>query len=250
MNDVTVAAVAIILSGMAVGTLVKGVTGGGLPMVAVPVMATFLGVEEAVVVMAIPSVATNLWMMWSNRAAAGRAQGLPTLILTGVVGVLAGVMLLAALDDRWLAAALAAVIVVYLILQFARPGSRLSPQTVRWLRPVAGGGAGLLQGATGVSSPALIMYLHALRLDRELYLFSITAMIAVTASAQSISLGIAGLYTPGRLIASGLAMIPVAVVLPLAMQMGRRLPRHRFDLLVRLLLAGAAVKLLFDAITG
>jgi hypothetical protein len=44
----------IILVAIALGSFVKGVTGSGLPQIAIPVMAIFLGVERAVVLMAIP----------------------------------------------------------------------------------------------------------------------------------------------------------------------------------------------------
>src|SRR5690625_6018227 len=102
---------------MAVGTVVKGVTGSGLPMVAIPVMATFLGVEDAVVIMAIPSVLTNGWMVWSNRTAAWRATPLPVLVVTGCVGSVLGVALLAWLVVRWLVGTLACVFVTYLLVR-------------------------------------------------------------------------------------------------------------------------------------
>jgi len=250
VTDLGVAALAAIIGGMAVGTVVKGVTGSGLPMVAIPVMATFLGVEDAVVIMAIPSVLTNGWMVWSNRTAAWRATPLPVLVVTGCVGSVLGVALLAWLDERWLAGILAGVLVTYLVVRLRRPAPAISDKTDRWLRPVAGSGAGLLQGATGLSSPVIIMYLHSLRLGREVYLVTLTSLICLTTAVQAISLGAAGLYTEARLWSSLVAMVPIALVLPVAMRLGRRLSPRRFDIVIRWLLAAAAVKLVFDAITG
>ena len=68
---------------LVVGGFVKGATGTGLPMVAVPVMAAFIGVPHAVAVMAIPILATNLWLVWSHRAAAAAARGLVVLMAAG-----------------------------------------------------------------------------------------------------------------------------------------------------------------------
>src|SRR5699024_8197405 len=129
-------------------------------------------------------------------------------------------------------------------------GTQVNELVARRLRPVAGLVSGLLQGAMGVSSPPMIMYLHAQRLDRQLYLFLLTFLISLTGVAQAITLGFADLYDPGRLLFSGLAMVPIAVVLPIAMRLGDKLPRTYFDLVVRLLLAAAAARLIFDAVTG
>ena len=45
--------------GLALGAFVKGLTGMGLPLVAVPFMASFLGAEHAIVVMQIPGLVSN-----------------------------------------------------------------------------------------------------------------------------------------------------------------------------------------------
>ena len=100
------------------------------------------------------------------------------------------------------------------------------------------------------SDAGLDLHAHAQRLDRQLYLFSLTSLIAVTATAQAFTLGFARLYDTERLFLSALAMVPIAAVLPVAMRVGRKLPRKYFDLLVRLLLVGASVKLIFDAVSG
>jgi uncharacterized membrane protein YfcA len=56
---VTVGTLLVILFALSLGSFVKGVTGTGLPQIAIPVMASLLGVEHAVVVMAIPGVLSN-----------------------------------------------------------------------------------------------------------------------------------------------------------------------------------------------
>ena len=80
-----------IVAAMAVGAVVKGVTGSGLPTIAIPVMAGFLGVERAVVVMAIPTVVTNSWLLWEHRHHASGARDLPLMLGCGVLGAVAGV---------------------------------------------------------------------------------------------------------------------------------------------------------------
>ncbi|MGH8881913.1 MAG: hypothetical protein ACRD0P_31950, partial [Stackebrandtia sp.] len=70
MTDAGVVDLVVIVAAIAVGAFIKGATGGGLPQIAIPVMAVFLGVERSVVVMAIPGVVANGWLVWSHRTEA------------------------------------------------------------------------------------------------------------------------------------------------------------------------------------
>ena len=58
---------AIILVAISIGAFSKGLTGIGLPTIAIPILAGFLGVEHAVVVMTIPVAASNVVIVWSYR---------------------------------------------------------------------------------------------------------------------------------------------------------------------------------------
>ncbi|MGH2697580.1 MAG: TSUP family transporter, partial [Actinomycetota bacterium] len=104
---------AIIIAGMALGAFVKGATGQGLPQVAIPVMATFLGVEAAVVIMAIPGIVTNSWLIWKHRRHYSRTRDLPVLLAAGVAGSVAGTILLDNLNESVLSLTLAGVIILY-----------------------------------------------------------------------------------------------------------------------------------------
>lgn len=244
----TVESITVILAAVVVGSLVKGVTGTGLPTIAIPVMAGFLGVEEAVVIMAIPTVVTNAWMLWEHRSYADRARDLPTLLVAGTLGVLAGVWTLSALNERVLNLTLASLIIAYLLLFVSRPALQLAPALTRRLSPPVGLAAGALQGATGISAPILATYLHAYRLEQRAYLFSVTALVQVFALVQVAGLLLAGLYTRHRVLASLLALVPIVLVLPIGIRLSYALDRRRFEWAVLALLAVMAVKLLVEGL--
>ena len=50
---------AVVFLAIGAGAFIKGLTGTGFPLVAVPVMAVFLGVEHAVIVLQIPNLVSN-----------------------------------------------------------------------------------------------------------------------------------------------------------------------------------------------
>lgn len=240
----------VIVGAMAVGAFVKGVTGTGLPQVAIPTMAIFLGVEHAVVVMAIPGVVTNSWMLRQYRRDLRSAGHLPPMVAAGLVGAVIGTAGLKVLDPRWLSLALAGVIVLYLTVRIARPGFALPARVTRVTSPPVGLAAGVLQGSTGISGPLLTVYLHSMRLRKQVFVVSLVTMFLVIAAVQAIMLAGLGLYDWERLGQSVLALVPIMIVLTVGTRVADRLPSWRFDRWITVLLVAFAVGLVYDALVG
>jgi uncharacterized membrane protein YfcA len=241
---------AIILGAIALGSFIKGVTGSGLPQIAVPVIAIFLGVERAVVIMALPGVITNSWMMWEHRAEARNTRDLPMLLATGTIGAVIGTMGLSILDPAVLALVLASMGALYVTLYLSSFEVRLSPGVTRVVSPPLGLVAGVLQGSTGVSGPILTTYLHAYRLARAPFIFSLVTLFNVFAVAQVVTLFQVGLYSPSRLVESFLALVPMMIFLPLGARYSARLSQRRFDLYLVLLISGSVLLLTYDGISN
>lgn len=244
------AELALILTAIAVGSFVKGVTGSGLPQIAIPVIAVFLGVERAVVIMALPGIVTNTLMMWQHRAATRETRDLPVLVTTGMVGSVLGTIGLATLDPALLSLTLAAVGILYVALFLSRFEVRLSPRLTRYVSPPVGLAAGMLQGSTGISGPLLTTYLHAFRLTRSPFILSIVTLFNLFAVAQVAALFRLDLFTPTRLVESALALVPMMIFLPIGARFSARLSQQRFDRYLITLVSISAVLLAWDGITG
>jgi uncharacterized membrane protein YfcA len=247
--DLELDSVIIITVAMAIGSFVKGATGQGLPQIAIPVMATFLGVEAAVVIMTIPGIVTNSWLMWKHRHHFSGTRDLPVLLVTGTTGVVAGTILLDSLNDNVLSLTLASVIVGYAVIFFTHPSLRLEPEVTRYTSAPLGVASGVLQGATGGSGPLLATYLHGYRLDKQVYVISITTIFQVFAVVQSVTLVGVGLYTTELFFLSLLSLIPIMAMLGVGVRLTDRISRRTFDLIVLAVLLATAVKLIFDGLT-
>ena len=241
---------AIIVTAIAVGAFVKGATGGGLPQVAIPVMAPFLGVEHAVVIMAIPGIVSNGWLVWTHRHEAKDTRDLPSLLATSIVGGVAGTVALKSLDGHVLSGVLAAVIVCYIAVALLHPGFRFPPRVTRIASPPVGLAAGGLQGSTGISGPLLTTYLHGYQLPPRAYVFSLATLFFVGALVQTVTLAVVGLYTDTRLVESLLTLLPILVFLPLGSAAAKRLKPATFQRIVLVLVAASAVSLIHDAVAG
>lgn len=241
---------AIIVVAIGIGSFIKGATGSGLPQIAIPVIATFLGVERAVVIMAIPGVAANAWMVWANRGGFRVSRDLPSLLVTGVIGSVIGTVALKTLDGRLLSVVLALIIIGYVVLSTFKPDFTFRPQLTRYSSPPVGLVAGGLQGATGISGPLLTTYIHGFGLAPQGYLFSISVLFVVFSIVQVVTLFGIGLYTQPRVVESLLAMVPIAILLPLGTRAARRLSAEAFKRVILLLLVATACKLIYDAVYG
>lgn len=93
--------------------LVKGVTGMGLPTVAMGLLGLLMPPPAAAALLVLPSLLTNLWQLLAGPALAQIVRRL-WLMMTGmIIGTLAGSSLLIHLNPRWSALALGAVLIAY-----------------------------------------------------------------------------------------------------------------------------------------
>jgi hypothetical protein len=87
-------------------------------------------------------------------------------------------------------------------------------------------------------------------MPRAPFIFSLVTLFNIFAVAQVIALFGVDLYTPARLIESMLALIPMAIMLPLGARYSARLSQHRFDLYLVILIAGSVLILVHSGVTG
>lgn len=230
------------------GSLVKGATGMGLPLIATPILASSLGVPRAIAIMTVPILATNAWQVWRYRSHASGTGFLKSLLAAGALGVAVGTWLLTAIPERHLSLALGLMMVGYIGLRLGHADFRASERVNRTIAPVVGLAAGTLQGATGIASPVVATFIHAMRLPREAHVFTVSCMFLLLALTQVPALVVAGMMSTSRLMEGAIALVPVAAMLPAGNWLGSRLSRRTFDRMILGLLAIIAVNLIWSSI--
>ena len=86
--------IALMVLALGAGALVKGATGIGLPVVAVPALAAFFGVPHTIAIMLLPILSTNAWQAWLHRDQAKVIPFMPIMIAAVVISI--GVMIASA----------------------------------------------------------------------------------------------------------------------------------------------------------
>ena len=166
---------AIIALAFVVGGLVKGLIGGGLPSIVVPVMAIVMEPAFAAAVTLVPVVATNLWQALDGRLLIPVLRRFAVLLVTLFIGVLVGSQLLVGLPPHVSALVIGVSVVVLSPLALLSHRFSIANRHERILNPAAGGVLGVLGGATVIFTPALI-YLVMLRLEKNLHVTAAAVM--------------------------------------------------------------------------
>jgi len=235
---------------LGVGAVVKGATGLGLPIVAMPVLASFLGVPHAIAILALPIIVTNIWQVWQLRESRHRTPFLGPMLLLGAVGIVAGTFLLKILPSSWSSLFLGLMLAGYIALRLFSPSFVLSMDRGRRLAKPVGFVAGTVQGATGLSSPVGVPFIHAMRLSRDDLVFSVSAMFLAFSLVQLFSLIFAGLYEMRFFVEGLLALIPVTLMMPVGNWLGRVISPSAFDKLFIAILALIAANLIYSALSA
>lgn len=230
---------------LSAGAVVKGATGMGLPLVALPVLTAFFGLQHAVSLMTVPLILTNFWQVWRFRSTASdkRMGFLPLFLTAGAVGIAIGTWALTNLPERILVLTLGLLLIAYVVLKLAKPHLVVGPAAARRLGPLAGAGAGILQGATGISAPAGVTFIHAMGFERDAHVFAVSAMFLLFALVQLPSLALAGVMQPFWLLEGCLALVPILIFMPLGQVIAGRLSREAFDRMILVFLGIVGAKM-------
>lgn len=209
---------------------VKGVSGMGLPTVAMGLLGLWMAPASAAALLVLPSLLTNvaqclgrdgpalwrrLWPLWLPMVAATLLSPLPDLGASGPAARLV----------------LGAVLVAYGGWGLVRPALPEPGRHERWLAPVAGVCTGLLTAATGVFVVPVVPFLQALRLPRE----TLVQALGITFTLTTLSLAARLLWTrqllgaaaPGWSV-TALALVAAFAGMAAGAQLRQRLAGPRF----------------------
>ncbi|MGO3132674.1 MAG: sulfite exporter TauE/SafE family protein [Alcaligenes sp.] len=150
-----------------VAGMVKGITGMGLPTVAMSLLGMLMSPASAAALLVIPSFVTNVWQSFSGPAIGPLLRRLWPLMVTIVVGTLWGSSLLANTAPQLSGMALGIALLIYAGYALLAPALTVPPRFELWLSPLIGLATGVITGITGVFVMPAVPYLQALNLDKD-----------------------------------------------------------------------------------
>jgi hypothetical protein len=248
LNPIDIGLLVFVLAAISLGGLFKGMTGLGLPMFAVPALAVVTSVEEAVVLMIIPGLGANLWMVYSHRQFASLLREHLPFLISGFLGGIAGTSLLIVLDDRWLKLILASWLALYLLQYFFKRNSLSLFRGRGRFAYVLGATAGAIQGATGISAQIIAPYYHGRSLAPAAYAFLVTSTFLVLGISQTATAFATELFTAERLQLGLIALVPALLFTRIGIRFAQRVSQQTFDRVLLFTFCLMEIKLILDIV--
>lgn len=234
--------------GFALGGILKGATGAGAPIVAIPVIALFFNVPLAVAVFVVPNLVSNAIQIWSYRAHFLSPSFLVRFSGAGVIGAGIGTVTLANISGDTLKLAVALAVLIFISFRLMRPEWKLPFSTAQKIAVPVGFLAGILQGASGISAPVSITFLNAIRLERPLFITTISVFFISMLVVQVPLLAGYGYLTFETLLMGILATGVLLAFMPIGGFLSKLFSQKVFDRAILVLLAALSVSLFVDVV--
>jgi uncharacterized protein len=228
--------IAVLLGAFTLAGIVKGIAGFGLPTVTLGLMALTRPLPEAMALMLMPALLTNIWQALAGPALRPVLRRLWPFLLASAVGAVACAGILARSDAVLLSGLLGLLLIGSAALALlGRPWPAPGADRERWLSPLVGVLSGILTGLTGSYLMPAAPYLVALRLSPAEFVQAFGLGVVAAVLAMAAGMAGSGLLPPDLGLAS-LAGVPPAF---LGMWLGQRIRQAMPDAQFRQVVQGA-----------
>lgn len=191
-----------------VAGIVKGLVGLGLPTITIALTSLVLPLTEAIALIALPTVVTNVW----QASVGGRFRYIIRrhwpLIVPLMVALYLTMWLAGQKGPSWASVVLGVVLVVYGAMGLGRLRLRLTPDLERPLAPVIGVISGFIAALVGVPVIPLMPYLQALEIRPSELVQTLGIVLCATSVTLTGSLLHFGLLDGPHALLSAGAIVP------------------------------------------
>lgn len=232
MLELTLYSILACAGALLAGGWVKGMLGVGLPMVAIPLMASFIPLRDAIAIMYGPVLITNLYQAFQGGYFLTAIKRFWPMMLAVVLGTWFGSKALVSIDPRWLEGIVGASVAAFSLVNLTNPTFRVAERHALWISLIIGITGGFFGGLTLFIGPAVIMFLVSLHVPKEEFIGTIGLVYLLGLLPTGVFYVIEGTLRQDHLWPTLLACIPVIA----GMAIGTLIRGHINEILFRKIL--------------
>jgi len=199
----TTGTIAFLLAGF-----VKGVLGFGFPIIALVVLTLTIGLIDALAIIIVPTLATNIWQAVSGPHLRAVLRRMWLYFLVAAVGVLTTSQYLTVVNVNWLTALLGAVLFFFAVSRLLDFHITVPREKEPILSVLLGACNGALTGLTGSFMVPSVLYMQALGFPKDMLVQAMGFFFALSTLMLTISLGSNDLIDAQEVRLSVLALAP------------------------------------------
>jgi uncharacterized protein len=227
---------------------VKGVVGVGLPTISLALLAVVLGLKDAMLILLVPSIITNLVQALTG----GRLYELTKrlwiflLLLCLLTWFSTGMLVIA--DGNLLTIGLGVVLLLYCASYFFKIKIPTPGENEKWLSPLMGALTGVSTGLTGTFVVPGTLYLQSMQLNRHSLVQSMGLSGSIATISLGASLGERGVLSHDLLIISCVMIIPALIGMGLGTKVRSKIDEISFRRLFFVSLSAIGVWIITSAV--
>lgn len=186
---------------------VKGTLGLGLPTVAMGLLATTMAPGQAIAIVIVPAIVTNIWQTFVGPYLRDILRRLWPLMLGTVVGIWINAGLLTGPYAAYGTVVLGALLVIYAIVGLSRFNFKVARRHEKWVGGIVGVITGMISAATGVQVIPSMPFMQAIGMDKDELVQALGVFFTTATLALAFNLTASGLLTAATALPGAVAMV-------------------------------------------
>ncbi|OCK61819.1 sulfite exporter TauE/SafE family protein [Bradyrhizobium sp. LMTR 3] len=186
---------------------IKGVIGLGLPTVSMGLLAVTMSPAQAIAIMIVPAIVTNVWQTFGGPYLRDIMRRLWPLMAGTVAGIWLNAGLLTGPYAPYGTVVLGTLLVIYAILGLSKLHFKVARRDEKWIGGIVGLITGVVSAATGVQVIPSMPYLQAIGMEKDELVQALGVFFTVATVALAFNLTTAGLLTAATALPGAIAMV-------------------------------------------
>jgi uncharacterized protein len=227
---------------------VKGVVGLGLPTVSMGLLAVTMAPSQALAIVIVPAVITNVWQTLVGSYLRDILRRLWPLLAGTALGVWLNRGSLTGSYAHYVPIALGVLLVIYAVIGLSKFAFQVAPRNEKWVGGIVGLITGLISAATGVQVIPSMPFLQAIGMEKDELVQALGVFFTVATVMLSVNLTTSGLLSASTALPGAIALACSFAGMFIGQAVRTRMPADAFRrwfliamIFLGVYLAGAAI---------
>jgi len=227
---------------------VKGALGLGFSTICLAILANLIDIKLAIAIILIPSMVSNLVVMFDAGHWKVSFKLFWTMLLTAVIGMMAGLQILRQEDNSLSINLLGCALILYgcygLYSYYKKRPFSIKDSSIPKLNPLIGITTGAINGATGSQIFPIMPYLLALNISKDMLIQTINMSFTISSVVMLMALFYMGAIDTSFTLKSSIGILPMLLGIYLGNKVRKRIPEENFKALAMALIIVLGILLL------